>query len=89
MRDGFARDSLHRQLVSALAVSPDVSLKTPVFPGFSAQFCRRRLSPRGRDAGIAAVVSVRRFCGSVSLLTGKLTGILANFPVLWAKRTFI
>ncbi len=36
MRDEFARDSLHRQLVSAFAVSLYVSLKTPVFPGFSA-----------------------------------------------------
>jgi hypothetical protein len=59
-----------RQLVPAFAVSPDKSLKSPEFPGFSAQVCRRRLSPRGRQAGNAAMVSVRRFCGSVSLLTG-------------------
>ncbi len=89
MRDGFARDSLHRQLVSAFAVASDISLKTPELPGFSARLWRRRQSPCGRDAGIAAAVSVWQFFGSVSLLTGKLTGISTDFPVLRAKRALV
>ena len=59
-----------RQLVWAFAVSPDGSLKSPEFLGLSAQAYRRRPSREGRQAGIVAAVSVRRFCGSVSLLTG-------------------
>jgi hypothetical protein len=32
-----------RQLVSAFAVTPEIFLKSPEFPGFSAQVCRWRL----------------------------------------------
>jgi hypothetical protein len=59
-----------RNLVSSLAGSLDISLKTPEFLGFSAPVGRRRPSPRGHDTGSGAAVSVRQFCGSVSLLTG-------------------
>jgi hypothetical protein len=37
-----------RHLVSVVAGSPDISLKTPEFLGFSAPVGRRRPSPRGR-----------------------------------------
>ena len=66
---GFESPSL-RHPVSVAAESPDISLKTAEFLGFSAQVGGRRPSPRGRYAGIVAAVSVWQFCGSVSLLTG-------------------
>ncbi len=68
-----------RQRVSAFAVSLYVSLKTPEFPGLCRRTCRRRRSPSENNPGMAEAVSVWRFCGSVSLLTGKLTGILVVF----------
>lgn len=68
-----------RHLVSAAAGSPDISQKAPEFLGFRARVFRRRPSPRGRDRGIAAAVSIWQFCGSVSLLTGNLQGFWGRF----------